>query len=136
MIEYEMTVQADRIAPYKFSFKSNDANLLKAAERFEKHIAEHDFICSDNMEFLRTSTITSFKPKQKTPIIDAKAKATEVIENYLKYNGPAITVDSVIYMYKRDYLNGGRDINPSVKAVIESNINEIKLLSQEEYKND
>ncbi|AIW03735.1 hypothetical protein CPT_Pookie50 [Bacillus phage Pookie] len=136
MIEYEMTVQADRIAPYKFTFKSKDVNILKAAERFERHIAEHDFICSDNMEFLRTSTITSFKPKQKTAIVDAKEQAREVIERYLKQNGPAITVDSVVYMYKRDYVSGARDMAPTVKAAIETNINEIKLLSQEEYKND
>ncbi|AGY47970.1 hypothetical protein Plant_48 [Bacillus phage poppyseed] len=133
MNEFEIVIQADRIAPYKATLKREHNNIAIASRDFAKFLLQEDFIFMNDGTTVRTSAITSFKVKLITSIKDGKEIARERIERFLQQNGPAITVDSIVHVYQDQYLRGYK-INPHVKAVIESNKNELELLTQEETK--
>ncbi len=128
MNTFKIIFQADRIVPYTVTLHREHTNKLKLAQQFSEIISEGNFIYADTGYYVRSSSITSFRVILETSIIDAKEKARKVVENYLKTNGPAITVDSLVYMYQEYYLQGQR-IESYAKAAIESNKNELQLLA-------
>lgn len=130
MNTFIFTFHADRIAPYTKTVELPALTNDEAGKEFVEGLYSTAFIKSDNDEWVRSTAITSFKVKISDSVISEKEKAAKAIENYLKQNGPAITVESLVHVYEEFRQN--MPIPDHVRAAVMSNKNELLILTRKE----